>query len=210
MAANFWHNHVIDRPHGRGPAAEDSYMTYLLEEAITQVTDDELLIPGGLGAKAGLGCARVSYKFEGKQRSINLAIPEASRMIAGAGTLKMWIKGDGSTNELELSLIQARPKLETDNKRHYQEHQNVQLKRALKQVRDDYALDGELPINTHGGQLSAGRLHGYGFLHEACVQLRGQGGERQVKSPKIALAHGNGGYFSHQATTIFGTAETLG
>jgi hypothetical protein len=32
-----------------------------------------------------------------------------------------------------------------------------------------YAPDGELPINTHGGQLSVGRLHGYGFLYEACV-----------------------------------------
>ena len=33
------------------------------------------------------------------------------------------------------------------------------------------ARDGALPLNTNGGQLSGGRLHGYGFLHEACVQL---------------------------------------
>jgi acetyl-CoA acetyltransferase len=41
-------------------------------------------------------------------------------------------------------------------------------------------LDGELPLNTGGGQLSAGRFHGYGHTYEACVQLWGQGGERQV------------------------------
>jgi acetyl-CoA acetyltransferase len=43
------------------------------------------------------------------------------------------------------------------------------------------ARDGELPLNTHGGQLSAGRLHGYGFLHEAATQMWGEGGERQVE-----------------------------
>ena len=36
----------------------------------------------------------------------------------------------------------------------------------------------QLPLNTHGGQLSAGRLHGFGFLHEACVQLWGEAGRR--------------------------------
>jgi acetyl-CoA acetyltransferase len=56
------------------------------------------------------------------------------------------------------------------------------------------ALDGEIPLNTHGGQLSAGRLHGYGYLHEACVQLWGEGGERQVGGdPEVAVAAAGGG-----------------
>ncbi len=56
------------------------------------------------------------------------------------------------------------------------------------------ALDGEIPINTNGGQLSGGRLHGFGFFHEACVQLWGEGGDRQVpNSPELAVAAAGGG-----------------
>jgi acetyl-CoA acetyltransferase len=55
------------------------------------------------------------------------------------------------------------------------------------------AIDGELPLNTSGGQLSAGRFHGYGHTHEACVQLWGRGGGRQVPDAKTAMAV-NGGY----------------
>src|ERR1700684_103123 len=55
------------------------------------------------------------------------------------------------------------------------------------------ALDGALPINTSGGQLSGGRLHGMGFLHEACVQLWGEGGDRQAPHTPEVVAVGVGG-----------------
>ena len=46
--------------------------------------------------------------------------------------------------------------------------------------------DGVLPLNTHGGQLSHGRTHGLGLVHEAVTQLRGAGGDRQVANAKVA------------------------
>lgn len=56
------------------------------------------------------------------------------------------------------------------------------------------ALEGERPLNTQGGQLSGGRLHGLGFLHEACVQLWREGGDRQVsRDVEVAVAAAGGG-----------------
>jgi acetyl-CoA acetyltransferase len=56
------------------------------------------------------------------------------------------------------------------------------------------AIDGELPLNTFGGQLSAGRLHGFGFAHESVIQLRGKGGARQIPGdPRVAVCTSGGG-----------------
>jgi len=55
------------------------------------------------------------------------------------------------------------------------------------------ALDGQLPLATGGGQLSAGRLHSFGHLTEAVHQLRGTAGERQVPGAEVAVVSSGAG-----------------
>lgn len=73
------------------------------------------------------------------------------------------------------------------------------------------APGGHLPVNTNGGGLSCTHPGMYGVfaIIEAVRQLRGQGGERQVPGAGLALAHGNGGTLSSQATAILGIADAV-
>jgi acetyl-CoA acetyltransferase len=73
------------------------------------------------------------------------------------------------------------------------------------------APGGHLPVNTNGGGLSCVHPGMYGIfaLIEAVRQLRGEGGARQIAGAVTALAHGNGGTLSSQATAILGTAAVL-
>ena len=73
------------------------------------------------------------------------------------------------------------------------------------------APGGALPVNTNGGGLSCVHPGMYGLftMVEATQQLMGLAGARQVKNAQLAVAHGNGGELSSQATLILGTRETL-
>ncbi len=52
--------------------------------------------------------------------------------------------------------------------------------------------DGPVPLNTSGGQLSAGRLHGFGHLHEAVMQLRGAANLQVPGCEVVAVGAGGG------------------
>jgi acetyl-CoA acetyltransferase len=55
-------------------------------------------------------------------------------------------------------------------------------------------LDGPFPMNTWGGHLSGGRLHGFGHVYEACVQLRGEAGARQIHKEATSAVFCAGAY----------------
>jgi len=59
----------------------------------------------------------------------------------------------------------------------------------------DMSFSGDLPLNTGGGQISAGQAGLAGGAHnlaEAIRQLFGEAGARQIKSPRNALVTGIG------------------
>lgn len=72
------------------------------------------------------------------------------------------------------------------------------------------APGGHLPVNTNGGGLSCCHPGMYGLftIVEAVRQIRGEAAN-QIPGVDIALAHGNGGTLSSQATVILGSAATL-
>jgi acetyl-CoA acetyltransferase len=72
------------------------------------------------------------------------------------------------------------------------------------------APGGALAVNTNGGGLSCCHPGMYGLMAitEAARQMRGQAAN-QIADAKLALAHGNGGTLSAQATVILGHADTV-
>jgi acetyl-CoA acetyltransferase len=48
-------------------------------------------------------------------------------------------------------------------------------------------LGGQLPVNTHGGHLSAGHPGGWWTVAEGVQQIRGESGERQVPNAEVCL-----------------------
>jgi acetyl-CoA C-acetyltransferase len=58
------------------------------------------------------------------------------------------------------------------------------------------ALEGDIPVNPSGGLKSFGHpigASGVRMIYECVTQLRGEGGARQVKNPRLGIAHNVGG-----------------
>ncbi len=71
--------------------------------------------------------------------------------------------------------------------------------------RGDFAYDGALPLNTHGGLLSYGHCGVGGalaHLAETHLQMTERAGARQARHPSLALLHGDGGVLSSHVSLV--------
>ncbi|HYM01523.1 MAG TPA: thiolase family protein [Stellaceae bacterium] len=77
---------------------------------------------------------------------------------------------------------------------------------AARRLRDGvFAPDGRWPLNTHGGLLSFGHsgvAGGMAHVVEAHRQMTGRAGARQVKTPRAAFIHGDGGVLSSHVSLV--------
>lgn len=72
-----------------------------------------------------------------------------------------------------------------------------------------FGRDGERPLNLHGGLLSFGHCGSGGaiaHLVEACDQIDGRAGTRQVRDASVVMLHGDGGVLSSHVTAFLEAA----
>jgi hypothetical protein len=79
--------------------------------------------------KIGLGSARLHYSFAPRGRSVALDFGNGRRLLAGAGTLSLWVKGDESGNELELGLREGTMQTQADGREVFAARRDVNLPR---------------------------------------------------------------------------------
>ena len=76
-----------------------------------------------------------------------------------------------------------------------------------------YTLTGKLPVNTDGGLKAMGHpvgASGIRMVYESWLQFHGKAGERQLKDPKLGLAHNLGGYPWENVSAVAIVGKELG
>jgi hypothetical protein len=94
-------------------------------------------------AKVGLAAARLTYALDPKRPSATLVLPQEARRIPGPGQLKVWVKPDGSGDEMQFHVLHAEAATDDQGRRHLRNHQRI----TLTKTRLDFAEWRELSFD---------------------------------------------------------------
>ena len=99
-------------------------------------------------AKAGLGAARLTYTLDAQHRGASLVLPSEGIRLPGPGQLKLWVKGNATNDEMQLTLLHAEAFVDDRGNRRLRNHRRVSLERTRLDFDDwrELTLDpGALP-----------------------------------------------------------------
>ena len=81
-------------------------------------------------AKVGLASGKLDYRINPRTRTATLELGDDRRAFTGPGVLKLWVKGNSSTNELELVLRHGKPQMAEGGRRWFAGQSDFPLPRV--------------------------------------------------------------------------------
>jgi len=78
------------------------------------------------GARVGIACARLGYRF-GAGDTVRVSLPQEEKRVPAQGNLRLWVKGDNSGNTLHLCLVHAEVVFDGNGSRSLRGHAQLPL-----------------------------------------------------------------------------------
>ena len=120
------------------------------------------LVPGNAGLrsesnttdpKVGLASARLHYSFEPQNRAVGIDFGDDRRQVAGGGTVKVWVKGDKSGNDLEIGFREGALKTEADGRQVFMARRDFSPPRVKLDFEGWKEVDFQVPAAAEGNSL---------------------------------------------------------
>ena len=100
--------------------------------------------------KVGLASSRLHYSINPKSRAAVLDLGDDRTLIAGPGTLKLWVKGDNSSNDLELGLREGAMQTQPDGRQTFNFRRDLPLPRVKLEFDGWKQVDFQVPAAAAG------------------------------------------------------------
>ena len=148
--------------------------------------------------KVGLAAARLAYSLTPKQPHAWLSFPQEAIRIPGPGQARLWVRGNGTGDEMRLTFLHAEALVDSQGNRQLRDPQRV----SPPATRLDFADWRELTLDLQG--VAAGRIIWWERLDFRGKRKEGDLSEAVVLLDDLRLYPATGGPPATLATRLLG------